>query len=150
MTGQPVVVLKRLLLLFWAAYFTIVLATNACDAAKAAGLLDDSWAFASGNYRFVCETTARYGPPGWVNDALFAGVIFWEAAAAASFWWAAFAYNRRSVYIAFTVGLGLWAGFLLADEICIAYSVEGTHLRLLVAQLVTLLVIELVRDEPRE
>ncbi len=33
--------LKRLLLLF-----TIV---------------DDSWAFASGNFGFVCETTARYG-----------------------------------------------------------------------------------------
>jgi hypothetical protein len=139
--------LKRLLLLFWAAYFTIVLATNACDAAKAAGLLNDSWTFASGNYLFVCETTARYGPPGWVNAALFAGVVIWEAAAAASFWWAALAYNRRSSYAAFTIGLGLWAAFLLADEICIVYAVEGTHLRLLVAQLVTLLVIDLVRDE---
>ncbi len=57
--------LKRLLLFFWAAWFTIVLATNACDAAKAAGLLDDSWAFASGNFRFLCETTAPSSPPGF-------------------------------------------------------------------------------------
>ena len=84
MVGQPML-LKRLLLLFWAAYFTIVLATNACDAAKAAGLLNNSWTFASGNYHFVCETTARYGPPGWVNAALFAAVLIWEAAATAAF-----------------------------------------------------------------
>jgi hypothetical protein len=139
--------LTRLLLYFWAAYFTIVLATNACDAAKAAGLLDASWAFASGNYGFVCETTARYGTPGWVNASFFAGVLLWEAAAAASFWWAAFAYNRRSIYAAFTVGLALWAAFLLADEIFITYPVAATHLRLFIAQLVTLLVIELVQEQ---
>ena len=48
-----IVVLKRLLLLFWAAYFTTVFATNLCDAAKAASILSDSWSFASGNYAFV-------------------------------------------------------------------------------------------------
>jgi hypothetical protein len=144
------VLLKRLLLLYWAAYFTIVLTTNVCDAAKAAGLLDDSWAFASGNYRFVCETTARYSPPGWANAVLFAGVLFWEGAATAAFWWATFAYsndNRRPVYLAFTVALTLWMAFLLADEVCIAYQVEGTHLRLFIAQLGSLLVIELVRGQ---
>ncbi len=142
-----VVQLKRLLLVFWAAWFTIVFATNLCDAAKAAGILDNSWAFASGNYAFVCQTTARYGPPGWVNDALFAGVLLWEAVAAASFWWAVFAYanDNRPAYVAFTVGVGLWAAFLIADEVCIAYTVEATHFRLLIAQMLTLLVIELVR-----
>ena len=142
-------VLKRLLLFFWAVYFTIVLASNACDAAKSAGILDDSWAFASGNYGFVSQTTARYDPPAWVNAVLFGGVLFWEGAATLAFWWAAFAYsnNRRPVYLAFTIGLGLWAGFIIADEICIAYQVEGTHFRLFIAQSVSLLVIELIREK---
>ena len=141
--------LKRLLLFFWAVYFTIVMTSNVCDAATAAGLLDDSWMFASGNYAFVSQTTARYGPPSWVNAVLFAGVLLWETAAAGSFWWAAFAYsnNRRPVYLAFTIGLGLWAAFIIADEICIGYPAEGTHLRLLIAQMATLLTIDRIREE---
>src|SRR5262249_12068348 len=70
--------LKRGLLLFWAAWLTVVFTTNLLDAAKAAGLLSDSWAFASGNHRLLVETTARYGTPGWLNGLLFLGVICWE------------------------------------------------------------------------
>jgi hypothetical protein len=40
--------------------------------------------------------------------------------------------------------LGLWAAFLVADEVFIAYAVEATHLRLLTAQLATLLAVELL------
>src|SRR5947209_3812035 len=81
--------LKRLLLAGWAAWLSVVLATNVCDAGKAAGLLGEGWAFASGNYRLVAEATARYGPPPWLNAVLFAGVIGWEGAAAVLFWLAA-------------------------------------------------------------
>ncbi len=42
--------------------------------------------FASGNYRFLTETTARYGTPGWLNMVLFLGVIAWEGTAAVLFW----------------------------------------------------------------
>jgi hypothetical protein len=35
--------------------------------------------------------------------------------------------------------LALWAAFLVADEVFVAYAVEGAHLRLFIAQLVTLL-----------
>src|SRR5580765_7156630 len=80
------VFLKRSLLLFWAVWLTVVFLTNAADAAKAAGLLDESWAFASGNLRFVTQTTARYGTPCWANAVMFAGVIFWEGLAALLFW----------------------------------------------------------------
>lgn len=80
------------------------------------------------------------------NPAMPASTKTSHRAATAAFWWAAFTCNRRSVYKAFTVGLGLWAAFLLADEVCIAYAVEATHFRLLLAQMVTLLLIEFVRD----
>jgi hypothetical protein len=49
--------------------------------------------------------------------------------------------------LAFTASLLLWAAFLVADEVFVAYAVAGTHLRLFVAHLLTLLVIELLREE---
>jgi hypothetical protein len=151
MRKSPALLLKQALLLFWSAWFTVVFASNLADAAKAAGLLPDTWAFASGNYRFLTETTARYGTPDWVNGLLFAGVIAWEGAAAVLFWLAWLWFRGRGagsrwLYAAFTAGLLLWAAFLVADEVCIAYPVEGTHLRLFTAQLATLLAIELLPD----
>src|SRR4051794_10220945 len=80
------VLLKRGLLLFWAAWLTLVFLTNVLDAAKALGVLEESWAFGSGNYAFVTQTTSRYGTPAWLNALLFAGVIGWEGLAAALFW----------------------------------------------------------------
>lgn len=146
------VLLKRLLLAFWASWLTLVFATNLMDAGKAAGLLAESWAFASGNYRFLAETTARYGTPGWLNGLLFLGVVCWEGVAAFLFWLASWTYRGTGregtsyVHAAFITGLALWAAFLLADEAFIAYAGEGTHLRLFIAQLVTLLAIELLPE----
>jgi len=146
--------LKRALLLFWAAWMTIVTATNLCDALKELGWLGPSWVFASGNFAFMASTTARYGTPGWVNAILFLGVILWEGLAAALFW-AAWWDSRqpaasRYVYPAFVVGLMLWAAFLLADEVLIIYAVavsaQATHLRLFIGQLVTLLAVVLLPD----
>jgi hypothetical protein len=154
MTVHPVRFLKRALLAFWATWLTAVLATNVLDAAKALGLLPERWAFASGNYRLVAETTSRYGTPAWLNGLLFAGVIVWEGAAAGLFWFACRRYRgdavagRRALYAAFTASLLLWGAFLLADEVFLAYAVAGTHLRLFTAQLATLLAIELLPEAP--
>jgi hypothetical protein len=156
MTNRPSILLKRSLLLFWAVWLTIVFATNVLDGCKTLDLLGENWAFASGNYRFLVETTARYGAPAWLDGLLFLGVICWEGAAALLFWldWLRFRgrgeESRRLLYAAFTVSLALWSAFLVADELFIAYTVEGTHLRLFTAQLATLLAIELLpEDTPR-
>ena len=130
--------LKRMLLAFWALWSTVVFTTNALDAAKALGVIDDSWAFASGNYRFIEKTTSRYGTPDWLNAFLFAGVIVWEGTTALLFWLACWRFGtpvgRKLLYLAFTSGLGLWGAFLIADEIFVAYSLTGVHLRLLIAE----------------
>jgi hypothetical protein len=148
----PVVAFKRLLLLVWAVWLSVVFLSNLADTAKGLGWLGDSWAFASGNLQFVRETTARYGTSDMVNGLLFAGVVVWEGITAALFWRAVWRFRgrdvgRRAVYLAFTASLLLWAGFLVADEVFIAYPLEGTHLRLFVAQLLTLLAIELLPQE---
>jgi hypothetical protein len=141
--------LKSLLLYFWAIWFSVVFLSNLADGAKGLGLLDDSWAFASGNLKFIKETTGRYGTPDWLNAILFGGVILWEGIAAVLFWRAGWTFRggiraQKAVYLAFTVSLLLWCAFLIADEVFIAYPVEAVHLRLFVAQLVTLLAIELL------
>ena len=110
--GLPAVLLKRGLLLFWAAWLTIVFTTNLLDGAKALGVLGESWAFASGNYAFMAQTTARYGTPVWVNAVLFAGVIAWEGLAAGLFWRASWAFRgdgegRAAVCAASAAGLSL-------------------------------------------
>ena len=143
--------LKRVLLLFWAVWFSVVFLSNLADAAKGLGFLDESWSFASGNFKLVKETTARYAIPNPVNAILFAGVIVWEALAAGLFWWATWSFRgkgsgRKAVYMAVMTSVGLWGAFLLADEVFIAYSLESVHLRLFVAHLVTLLAVELLPE----
>jgi hypothetical protein len=148
------IILKRVLLFFWAVWLSVVFLTNLADAVKGLGLLDESWLFASGNLKFIQETTARYGTPAWANALLFAGVILWEGLAALLFWRASWVFRGRSsasneVYPAFTTSLLLWGAFLIADEVFIAYPLESTHLRLFIAHLLTLLAIELLPEEPR-
>ncbi len=144
--------LKIALLAFWCVWLCVVFAGNLCDGLKELGLLGIGWKFASGNFEFLATTTARYGAPTWLNALLFAGVIAWEGLAALLFglaWRDARCGGLKAcryLYPAFLVGLLLWAGFMLADELLIAYTVEGTHVRLLTAQLATLLVIALVPE----
>ena len=149
--ARPVILLKRILLGFWAAWLSIVLLSNLADAGNEWGLLHGSWSFKSGNFLAITETTARYGTSDMTCRILFAGVILWEGIAAVLFWRAVALYRDRitgrpALYTAFTISLGLWGAFVLADEICIAYAFEGAHLRLFTAQLVTLLAIELLPE----
>jgi hypothetical protein len=137
-----------MLLLFWAAWLTLAFGSNACDILKTLGWLAESWPFASGNYDFLVRTTARYGPPAWINGLLFGGVMAWQAGAALLFWRAGLRSGgpngQAAARLALAVGIALWAAFMLADEVCIAYPIERTHLGLFIAQLATLLVVELL------
>ena len=149
------ILLKRLLLLFWAVWFSVVFLSNLGDGMKALSLLPESWLFASGNFKFIQETTSQYGTPNWLNEIMFAGVIIWEGIAALLFWWAGWTFRGKGVgntvvYCAFSVSILLWGAFLVADEIFIAYAVAGTHLRLFVAHLVTLMAIELLPEADSE
>ncbi len=133
---------------FWASYFTVVFGSNAGDALKELGVVGASFAFVSGNYALMYRVTRIYSVPSAGVGALFAGVLAWEVAAAVSFWRAFFSCVRdgrqaEGVNTAFALGLGLWAAFILLDEILIAFEIPGletTHLALLSTQLLSLLV----------
>ena len=146
--------LKLALLLFWTAWFAVVFLTNVFGGLKAMGALPPSWKFASGNYQAVAKATARYGPPAWLPPVLFVGVVLWQLAAAALFAWAAGAWllegrlDWRAVNLAFGAGIGLWAAFMLADEIVLKYEFERTHELLFIAQLVSLVAMHVLAGLP--
>ena len=98
------------------------------------------------------QVTAVHQTPPALVLLLFLGVVVWEAVAAALLWRAFGAFQgvlkgMDAVYAAFAVSLALWAAFMLADEVFIAYGVEGTHMAIFTAQIVTLLAIRLLPYE---
>ena len=134
------------ILLFWAAWFTVVASTNLLDALKALGVLPAGWTLVSGNWALMLKVTAIHGTPTALVALLFLGVILWEMLAATLFWraWAA---RGDTIATAFIVGLALWAAFTLADEAFVAYPLEAAHLRLFAVQLLSLLAIRLLPDD---
>lgn len=143
--------LKRGLLIFWALWMTIVVSTNCLDAMKSLGWLPTTWKLRSSNYKLIRDTTAPFRMPTWANAVLFAGVIVWEALSAVLLWRAGMRFrathDAAQVYPAFAVNLSLWAAFMLADELFIAPPVEAAHTRFFIAQLTTLLAIQLLPAE---
>lgn len=146
--------LKLALLLFWAAWFAVVFLTNVFGGLKAMEVLPPSWKFASTNYQAVVKATARYRPPAWLPPVLFMGVVLWQLAVAALFAWAAGAWlldgrlDWRAVNLAFGAGIGLWAAFMLADEIVLKYEFERTHELLFIAQLACLVAMHVLPGSP--
>jgi hypothetical protein len=136
--------LKLALLFFWAAWFCVVSVTNLFSALKAAGFVGAAWKFASTNYAAVAKATSLYGAPSWVPALLFGGVVTWQLAAASLYAWAfcasfaGGAIAAAAVNAAFAAGIGLWAAFMIADEITIKYAYEQSHELLFVAQLASL------------
>ncbi len=133
------------LLIFWAAYFTIVLVMNACDALKAFGLLPQKWKFASGNYHLIRKATQTYRAPAWLDRVLFLSVIAWQTLAAVLLWLAVDGWpGLPAVDTALAVGIALFAAFILVDEIFKEYKSENDHMLIFAAQLLTLLAIHVL------
>jgi len=146
------IALARGLLVFWAAWWTVVLLTNSADALRALGVLHPDTPVASGNFALVARALDTYALPRALAGVLFAGILALEAAIAGIAWRAALAGGLRSApglplaRAALATGTGLVAAFVLADEIFLLYhtipGLEGTHWRLFLAHLVSLLVLE--------
>lgn len=148
----PGLMLKQGVLLFWALWLSIAWLSNVCEALKACHLLGVKWKFASGNYALLVETTQKYRMPLSFTALLFFGVILWQGCSALLFWFASITFQglhqpgEHVLNAAFLVSLALWAAFLIADEIFLAYEAEATHLRIFSAQLLSLLALTLLPE----
>jgi hypothetical protein len=130
------------LLVFWAVWFFITFASNACGGLKALKLLPARWKFASENY----------DAPGWLAAVLFSGVLLWQLAAAVLFARASVSFfvdgnlAMSAATKAFAAGAGLPAAFMLADEIFLQYERQTSHATFFIAQLATWMAVLLLPD----
>jgi hypothetical protein len=148
--------LVRGLLLFWALWFSVVLASNIGDALREAGLLPAGWRFASGNFALLAESFSVYALPRSSAAAAFSLVLVLQLAAAFLFWRAACEPASRvlqagaSIARPFFPGIGLFGGFLVFDEILLIYrrfpNLETTHFVIFCALLLSLLSIHVLRE----
>ena len=95
----------------------------------------------------VAKATARYVSGVWLPACLFSGVIVWQLLAVTLLGWAFMTSLREgdidgpAVNAAFACSLGLWAAFMIADEIFKQYDTQRSHVLFFTAQLLTLLAI---------
>jgi len=138
--------LRRLgigLLGFWALYFGVVALSNLTDLLRSLHLLTTDWRWISGNLAFMASATGKFGVPAWVNPVLLASVIAWQGLAAVLFWQAARTGVKAELGPPFAVGISLWGVFIILDEVLLIFETgaEATHLRLLIAQLLSLVLL---------
>ena len=149
---NPYTALKRLLLLFWSLYFIFVTGSNLVDAFQQLGWVPETWSFTSGNFGLVVTTVSTYGLSKGFAAILFVAVILLELSAALFFTaaardtWKEDSANSTNASRGFVSAIGLFAGFIVADEIFVVYhrvsGLETTHLLVLCALLLTALVVE--------
>lgn len=140
---------STLLLSAWALFITIVTASNVTELLHTLGI----WSplFRSGNLSFIATATSIYGFSTMMNQALLAGAVVWEGAAAVLLWRAVRASHAGSADAQSSARAGLmvlallWAAFAIMVEIFIAYDRglnESMYWTLLTAVLATWLAIE--------
>lgn len=147
--------LQRTLLLFWALFYTLVLASNLTNGLQVIGWLPPDFPFVSGNYGLMEQITGIYRTPNWLLSVLFLGVLAWEGWTAVLFWRAfqRFPGERSTAQAALSLGMLLAAAFVLMDELFLAYRVadlEKAHLLLFTAEAVTLILINNVRFDQND
>jgi hypothetical protein len=143
------VLIKDGIVLFWAAWISIVVVTNVAAALRVAGLLSPDTNLASGNYTAIVKVSDRLSLPHALDFILFLVIILWETIAAILLWRAA-VYSLAGSPLrtgATDTGLGillaLFALFMLADEIFHAFEVENDHRGIAAFILISLIAIHL-------
>ena len=136
-----------MILTFWSVYFTLVLASNLTDVMAKLNLLPEGFKFVSGNYKLMEKVVAIYNTPAALVAVMFAGVMLLELFSASAFWVAASCFDaskrRKWAERGFCVSLILWFGFIVADELFVAFDVadlERAHVAMLSSQLLSFLV----------
>lgn len=123
---------KQMTVFTWALWWSIALATDFTEALQDFGWLQLRWH--AENYPFLVTTLSKYGLPEWVSLVCYVGIILWMIGLTILFWRAAITpYAQRATWLsrvnlAFTVGLGLWFAFYLADQLVLDFSLEQNHM----------------------
>lgn len=124
---------KKIIILFWTAWWLIALWTDLVGAGAHLGILNASWA-PDTNYPFLADSLRMYAVPAWLVTILFLGIIAWSLASTAAFVWASAALKRtpsvwmKRAQIAFIISLTYWMAFFLADQLVMKFDLEENHM----------------------
>jgi hypothetical protein len=147
MKTTTLVAIKRGVLLYWSLWFTIVFASNGLDGLKALGVIDKSWKLAGGDFTVISPAAAFYGVPARASGLLLVCLMVGEGIAGAAFWRAFVKFrgimnaDGRAPAVAFILAISLFAALLPADRFPGGHTYMVTHLKILVALLVSLLLV---------
>jgi hypothetical protein len=147
MKTTTLVAIKRGLLLYWSLWFTIVFATTLLGGLEALGAIDKGWKLAGGDFTLISPAAAIYGVPARASGVLLVCLMVWEGITVAAFWRAFRKFrglenaDARALAAAFILATSLFAALLLADRFLGGHLFIATHLKILVALLVSLLVV---------
>ncbi len=124
---------KKIIILFWTAWWLIALWTDVVGALAHYGWLHATWA-PDTNFPFLVKSLAMYHPPAWLPALFFFGILLWSAVSTLAFIWTSFAIHKeRSVWLrraqtAFIISLTFWLAFFLADQIVMQFNLEENHM----------------------
>lgn len=142
---------KRLLLLFWTMFFSMVALTNLVNLLDSLGLFD--WTFLdSGNFDYLKSVVEVYGVGSAPTKILLLGALLIEAIAALLFWRALFGFGikrdgSRLAMTAICWGTLVWTGFVFMTEFFVAYTAESPFRELLAIMVGTGIAVALIPDE---
>lgn len=151
LSKSPGLVLKRVLIGFWAMYFTMVSITNAVDLLDELGLFD--WTFLnSGNFAYLESVVKVYDIGEVPTKFLLAGALAIELTAAILFWRAVLAFGskpggRLAAFQAICWGAVVWTSFVFMTEFFVAYASESVFRELLLIMIGTGLAVMLIPDD---
>jgi hypothetical protein len=142
---------KRLLLLFWTMFFSMVALTNLVNLLDSLGLFD--WTFLdSGNFDYLRDVVGVYGVGGPPTKLLLLGALLIEGIAAMLFWRAllGFGIKRDGERLAMTAvcwGTLVWTSFVFMTEFFVAYGAESPFRELMAIMVGTGIALALIPDD---
>jgi hypothetical protein len=143
---------KKLIVLFWCAWWSVALWTDIVGGLAHLGYLQTSWA-PDINYPFLVKSLSMYPLPDWLTAIFFIGIIFWLLLNVVLFAYVCCAFNQsKAVWLpraerAFMASVLLWLAFFISDQLIMDFSLEANHMIQGGFQLLTWLSLYLLPDE---
>jgi hypothetical protein len=148
---SPGLLLRRLVLFFWAMYFSMVAITNTIDFLGELDLFE--WTFLnSQNFQYLESVVKVYDVGSLLTKLMLLGALTIEIVGAVLFWRALKAIGRgatgrRPVYEALCWGVAVWTAFVFMTEFFVAYTAEAPFRELLMIMLASAIAVTVIPDD---
>ena len=143
---------KKMIILFWTAWWLIAFWTDIVGALAHLNLLHATWA-KDQNYPNLVQSLSMYHVPIWLPQCLFIGIVLGSSITTGLFCWASLGLKRDSdiwlsrAQYAFIISLAYWFAFYIADQIIMNFDLEQNHMVQGGFQLLTYLALYVLPDQ---